>query len=66
MGDKSVLGLPHHEHKYSLGRTDIYACVPQYYVSKTYIKGGQNKIGGQTSARFAPTMNISIPWAGLT
>ena len=41
MGDISVLRLPPYEHKYSFGKTDIYACKPQYYVGKVYIKGGE-------------------------
>ena len=41
MGDISVLGLAPYRHKYSLGKTDIYTCEPQYYVGKTYIKGGE-------------------------
>ena len=49
-----MLGLPYYEDKYFLGKTNIYACEPQYYVGKTYIKGGGNKNGGLTSARFAP------------
>ena len=45
MGDKPVLGLPLYEHTYSLGKANIYACEPQYYVGKTYVKGGENKMG---------------------
>ena len=32
---------PSYEHAYSLGKTDIYACKPQYYVSKTDTNGGK-------------------------
>ena len=37
-----MLGFPPYEHKYTQGNTDIYACKPQYYRSKAYIKAGDH------------------------
>ena len=39
--DQAVLGLHPYEHKYYPDNADIYACEPQYYRGKTYIKGGE-------------------------
>ena len=42
------------EHLHSLCNTDTYVCEPRHYRGKTYIKGGDDKNAGLTSARSAP------------
>ena len=56
--DSSVLGLPPYEYQYSHGKTDIYACGPQYPTGKLMSR--------DSSVLLFPPMNISIPMVQLT